>query len=136
MESTLPDLTLTTGLLCTLLICGEFVLLFMAAAIRIVPEEKRLRVQRLGRDIGLKRPGVVLLMPAIDRGTLLDADAHFEDARALIDHSLSTGETLTAVYPDGQVRFAGNTWTAVSDQPIPSGRRVRVKRVLLDVEAY
>ena len=62
----------TTVLIC--LIVGVVVLLviFLAAAIKIVPEYKRLVVFRLGRCIGSKGPGLVLLIPFIDRPVSVD----------------------------------------------------------------
>lgn len=49
------------------------VFLFLVAnAIRIVPEFQRLVVFRLGRAVGSKGPGVVLLWPAIDRAQRVD----------------------------------------------------------------
>ena len=47
-------------------------LAFIASAIRIVPEYRRLVVFRLGRCIGSKGPGLVLLIPFVDRGTNVD----------------------------------------------------------------
>ena len=47
------------------------VILF-ASAIRIVPEYERLVVFRLGRCIGAKGPGIVLLIPIVDRGRKAD----------------------------------------------------------------
>jgi regulator of protease activity HflC (stomatin/prohibitin superfamily) len=47
-----------------------FVLL--ATAIRIVPEYQRLVVFRLGRCVGAKGPGVVFLIPVVDRGVKAD----------------------------------------------------------------
>ncbi len=47
-------------------------IIFLANAIRIVPEYQRLVVFRLGRCIGTKGPGVVLLIPVIDRGVKAD----------------------------------------------------------------
>jgi regulator of protease activity HflC (stomatin/prohibitin superfamily) len=44
----------------------------IAAAIRIVPEYQRLVVFRLGRCIGSKGPGVVILIPFIDRAVKAD----------------------------------------------------------------
>lgn len=44
----------------------------LASAIRIVPEYQRLVVFRLGRCIGSKGPGVVILVPIIDRGVPVD----------------------------------------------------------------
>jgi Membrane protease subunits, stomatin/prohibitin homologs len=63
---------MSTALIC--LIIGVFVLLivFLAAAIKIVPEYKRLVVFRLGRSIGQKGPGLVLLIPFIDRPVSVD----------------------------------------------------------------
>jgi regulator of protease activity HflC (stomatin/prohibitin superfamily) len=45
---------------------------FIANAIRIVPEYQRLVVFRLGRCIGPKGPGIVLLIPVIDRAVKVD----------------------------------------------------------------
>ncbi len=47
-------------------------LLLAALAIRIVPEYQRLVVLRLGRLIGVRGPGLVLLVPLIDRGIRAD----------------------------------------------------------------
>lgn len=46
--------------------------IFIANAIRIVPEYQRLVVFRLGRSIGAKGPGIVLLVPIIDRAVKVD----------------------------------------------------------------
>ncbi len=45
---------------------------FLASAIRIVPEYQRLVVFRLGRCVGAKGPGVVLLIPVVDRAVKVD----------------------------------------------------------------
>ena len=45
---------------------------FLANAIRIVPEYQRLVVFRLGRCVGQKGPGIVLLIPVIDRAVKVD----------------------------------------------------------------
>ncbi len=44
----------------------------MAASIRIVPEYQRLIVFRLGRSIGERGPGMVLLIPIVDRAVIVD----------------------------------------------------------------
>ena len=46
--------------------------IFIANAIRIVPEYQRLVVFRLGRCVGAKGPGIVLLIPVIDRAVKTD----------------------------------------------------------------
>jgi regulator of protease activity HflC (stomatin/prohibitin superfamily) len=47
-------------------------IIMLASAIRIVPEYERLVVFRLGRCIGAKGPGIILLIPVIDRGRKAD----------------------------------------------------------------
>lgn len=44
----------------------------LATAIRIIPEYQRLVVFRLGRCVGAKGPGLVLLIPFVDRGVKTD----------------------------------------------------------------
>lgn len=46
---------------------GLGLLALFAAAIKIVPEYKRMVVLRLGRTIGARGPGLVLLIPFVDR---------------------------------------------------------------------
>jgi regulator of protease activity HflC (stomatin/prohibitin superfamily) len=53
------------------------VVLFLANAIRIVPEYQRLVVFRLGRLLGTKGPGLVILIPFIDKGTKVDLREFF-----------------------------------------------------------
>ncbi len=47
-------------------------LLLAGSAVRIVPEYQRLAVFRLGRCIGARGPGLVLLIPFVDRGVRVD----------------------------------------------------------------
>jgi regulator of protease activity HflC (stomatin/prohibitin superfamily) len=51
----------------------------VAKAIRIVPEYRRLVVFRLGRVLGAKGPGLVLLIPFVDRGVVVDLRERFFD---------------------------------------------------------
>jgi regulator of protease activity HflC (stomatin/prohibitin superfamily) len=51
--------------------------LFLANAIRIMPEYQRLVVFRLGRLLGTKGPGLVILIPFIDKGTKVDLREFF-----------------------------------------------------------
>jgi regulator of protease activity HflC (stomatin/prohibitin superfamily) len=48
------------------------IVIFVLNAIRIVPEYQRLVVFRLGRSIGSKGPGIVFLIPVIDRAVKVD----------------------------------------------------------------
>ncbi|HSG42453.1 MAG TPA: SPFH domain-containing protein, partial [Anaerolineales bacterium] len=45
---------------------------FIAQAVRIVPEYQRLVVFRLGRSIGAKGPGIIFLIPIVDRAVRVD----------------------------------------------------------------
>ncbi len=51
----------------------------LAKAIRIVPEYQRLVVFRLGRALGPKGPGLVLLIPFVDRAVVVDLRERFFD---------------------------------------------------------
>jgi len=46
--------------------------LFIAAAIKIVPEYQRLVIFRLGRCVGAKGPGIIFLIPIVDRSVRVD----------------------------------------------------------------
>jgi regulator of protease activity HflC (stomatin/prohibitin superfamily) len=55
------------------------VVIILALAIRIVPEYQRIVVFRLGRVLDLKGPGLVLLIPLVDRGVRVDLRERFFD---------------------------------------------------------
>lgn len=116
-------------------VLGSFVfmtMIFLAAAIRIVQEDTRLSVYRLGRYLGDKGPGIVLLIPFIDRGVLKQlGDVERTPSRRLVG---AVGETHTTVYTNGKVFLAGEEWDAMSQTPISAGQRVRVVRMILEVE--
>jgi regulator of protease activity HflC (stomatin/prohibitin superfamily) len=65
----MPELTV---LFCLVGVVGIVVLAALASAIRIVQEYERLVVFRLGRCVGERGPGLVLLIPFIDRGVKVD----------------------------------------------------------------
>ncbi|NPV56323.1 MAG: SPFH/Band 7/PHB domain protein [Anaerolineae bacterium] len=66
METGLQTVYCLVGVVAIILIA------FLASAIRIVPEYQRLVVFRLGRCIGARGPGLVLLIPFIDRAVRVD----------------------------------------------------------------
>lgn len=51
----------------------------LLSALRIVPEYQRLVVFRLGRVIGARGPGLVILIPIIDRGVRVDLRERYFD---------------------------------------------------------
>ena len=62
----------TTLLLCIVGFVVLAVIFFLVNAIKVVPEYKRLVGFRLGRCIGDKGPGLVLLIPIVDRPVSVD----------------------------------------------------------------
>ncbi|MGZ8578046.1 MAG: SPFH domain-containing protein [Actinomycetota bacterium] len=60
-----------TGLI-IVVIAIVVVVLFLFGAIKIVPEYQRLVVFRLGRLLATKGPGLVILIPFVDRGVKVD----------------------------------------------------------------
>jgi regulator of protease activity HflC (stomatin/prohibitin superfamily) len=65
-------MTETTLVLCLVAFVGLLGLMVLMSAIRVVQEYERLVVFRLGRSIGEKGPGLVLLIPFVDRGVKVD----------------------------------------------------------------
>lgn len=57
------------------------VMMIISSAIRIVPEYQRLVMFRLGRVIGAVGPGLVLLIPFVDRGVRVDLRERFFDVQ-------------------------------------------------------
>ena len=53
--------------------------LLLAMAVRIVPEYQRLVVFRLGRALGARGPGLILLIPFVDQGVRVDLREIFFD---------------------------------------------------------
>ncbi len=123
------------GLSSFICIFGIFLFMLMvilSTSIRIVREDQRLSVYRLGRYIGDKGPGLVMVIPIVDRAIMKDVGS--------VERTPSTrlvgavGETRTSVYTDGKVFLAGEEWEAMSQSPISPGQRVRVLKMILEVE--
>jgi len=129
MENTFP---LASTLLCFIGSLIFITLIMLASSIRIVREDTRLSVYRLGRYLGDKGPGLVLLIPVIDRGVLKKlGEVEKTPSTRLVG---VVGETRTTVYTDGKVFLASEEWDAISQSPISAGQRVRVVRMILEVE--
>jgi len=58
--------------LAALFIIVIFLLILISSAIRIVKEYERAVIFRLGRLVGAKGPGLIILIPFIDRGKIVD----------------------------------------------------------------
>jgi regulator of protease activity HflC (stomatin/prohibitin superfamily) len=84
----------STELLTTLCLCGVgfiglLVMVILMTSIRIVPASQRLTIFRLGRSIGERGPGLVLLMPFIDRPVPVDIG---DQPRAASARNAGSGE--------------------------------------------
>jgi len=121
------------SLICVIVVMLVIAMTLIAASIRVVREDTRLTVYRFGRNIGDKGPGLVLLIPFIDVGKLknLGEPDNTSPSRRYVG---AVGETLSTVFRDGKVLFSSEEWDAISQTPIASGRRVRVMRMILEVE--
>lgn len=108
------------------------VTIFLAASIRVVREDTRLSVYRLGRYLEDKGPGLVVLIPLIDRGVIRKlGDTEKTPSRKLVG---TVGKAHTTIFTEGKVLLADKEWDAISQTPISAGRRVRVIRLILEVE--
>src|SRR5512137_1549446 len=61
-----------TSMFCLVAVVVIGLLIFIANALRIVPEYQRLVVFRLGRCVGARGPGIVWLIPVVDRAVRAD----------------------------------------------------------------
>ncbi len=73
------DFSVLTCLIGAVIVLG---LLFLWSAIKIVPEYQRLVVFRLGRCIGAKGPGLIVLIPFVDRAVRVDLREHVREIPA------------------------------------------------------
>lgn len=71
-------------------------LVFLASAIRVVPEYQRLVIFRLGRCIGAKGPGLVILIPIVDRAVRVDLREQVRE----IPHQTSITQDNAAISVD------------------------------------
>ncbi|MGC1375387.1 MAG: NfeD family protein [Anaerolineales bacterium] len=122
--------------LCVFGVSTLVVVWLIVRAIRIVPESQRLDVYRLGRYMGQQRgPGIVMVIPFIDQAIKVDIQDKMKKVQAVQQAFDAIGETKTLVYNDGSVEIDGVVWNAISKQSIPPGTRVRVTKVILEVES-
>ena len=87
-------------LLTIVLIILVFIVIVLAAAIKVMPEYQRIVVFRLGRLAGIKGPGLVLIIPIIDRFIKLDLRTRVIDVpkQRIITHDNVTVDVDAVVY--------------------------------------
>jgi regulator of protease activity HflC (stomatin/prohibitin superfamily) len=69
----------TTVLLCLVGGAILIVVVILINAIKIIPEYMRIVVFRLGRSLGARGPGIVILIPFVDRGVRVDLREQVRD---------------------------------------------------------
>jgi regulator of protease activity HflC (stomatin/prohibitin superfamily) len=114
----------------------------MSAAIRVVPETQRLVVFRLGRFLGVRGPGLVTVIPGIDRDIKIDLR---EQERGLPGESILTGDRYPVMVetrwrykitdPMASVLNVGNVERAAQERIVSSLRDVVGKVNIQDVQA-
>jgi len=125
---------ITSSILIFYCISLFIILIIFSASLKIVPENKRLQVYRLGRDIGEKGPGIVLLIPIIDKGIFVDVLNQMKNLQNQVSYSGVLGETITLVHTSGKVLVNNETIFATSKEPIAAGEKVRIIKVIVEVE--
>jgi regulator of protease activity HflC (stomatin/prohibitin superfamily) len=118
-------------LLCAVFVAAFLAMLWVASATRVVPEYQRLVVFRLGRYLGTRGPGLVLLIPVLDRGVKVDLG---EQERGLPGESILTGDRYPVtvetrwhykiIDPMASVLNVGNFEKAAQEQIVSSLREV------------
>ena len=61
-----------TGLVIAVAVVGGIFILYAATSIKVVREYQRIVLFRVGRCIGMRGPGLVFLIPVIDRASWVD----------------------------------------------------------------
>jgi membrane-bound ClpP family serine protease len=128
-----PTISSVVFILLTSVCCLLFFIVVFIGSFRIVPEGKRLQLFRLGRFAGERGPGLVILIPFIERGILIDVVDQMNRAKGQFDFSNVTGETITPVFSNGSVLINNEPWNAISEEPISEGEKIRVIGVVLKI---
>ena len=56
----------------SIFVAGFILLIVLSSAIKVIPEYRRIVLFRLGRLVGSRGPGIVFIMPFIDRSVTVD----------------------------------------------------------------
>ncbi len=114
-----------TTLLCTAAFVLFVGIITLANGIRVVSEYSRLVVFRLGRFVGTKGPGLVLLIPIIDRAVTVDLREQKYDLPACkfqskdhIDLTFSMRWSYKVIDPEKKVMNVGALELSASDMAV------------------
>jgi regulator of protease activity HflC (stomatin/prohibitin superfamily) len=111
-----------------------FSIIILSSAIKLIPENKRIRIFRLGKYIGEKGPGIVMLIPIVDKGNIVEAISPQNIIQKQNQYSIAVAEAITNVYKEGKVKIGDEIVSAISKDPIPPGRKVRILHIIVEVE--
>jgi regulator of protease activity HflC (stomatin/prohibitin superfamily) len=70
-------------------VVGVAIVVAILASVRILPEHRRLAVVRLGRYAGMRGPGVVLLLPLLDKAVTIDLPRDVPSWRSMSPEELA-----------------------------------------------
>jgi regulator of protease activity HflC (stomatin/prohibitin superfamily) len=71
------------------LIGGLAVLVLIGMSVRVVPEREKLAVLRLDRFIGTRGPGIIWILPFVEKAIRFDLDRDVPDWRSLSSEQLA-----------------------------------------------
>ncbi len=66
-----------------------FVVTFLLLSVRVVGQHERVAIMRLGQFLGVRGPGVVWLLPFLDRATRVDLDREIQGWQSLSAEELA-----------------------------------------------
>jgi len=70
-------------------IVGGFVVVLALASVRVVPEDRRLAIVRQGRFAGMRGPGIVVVLPLVDRVVSIDLQRDIPTWRSMSPDQLA-----------------------------------------------
>jgi regulator of protease activity HflC (stomatin/prohibitin superfamily) len=73
----------------TVIVLALAALVVVVLSIRVVPERDRLAVFRLGRFLGTRGPGVVMILPFVDKAIRIHLDRDVPNWRSLSTEQLA-----------------------------------------------
>jgi len=105
---------------------GDLKSVDMLTSLESMNTKARARLDEVTERWGVKVTNFEILKIAVD-----DHRKEIDDANFVVG---TFGETQTTVHTAGTVLIGEQSWDAVSDKPIPPKSKVRVKRIILEVE--
>jgi regulator of protease activity HflC (stomatin/prohibitin superfamily) len=71
------------------LLLGLVVLVLVGMGVRVVPEHERLAMLRLGRFVGIRGPGLVWILPLVDKAVRVNLEREVAGWRSLSPDQLA-----------------------------------------------